>query len=274
MNTFIWFTYKRHEAFLVQSLRSVLENVSSDKRLCVVFDSYYGDSISDATMDIISNYQNKYGVEIIVTSANFYRRGNLNGTECINGMLSFFNRFQTNSDAIFKIDSDVILFKQNYINTFLSNSKYLSMGCQRHIFKPDQFDKGLIYGSFYGLKSELLEYINREVNHASNFEEYIEHVTASNPLVHDNLQEDLTFSMIIKSITSDEQRLWPEFTLGKGMMAGWQFKNNTYSNGYKFYDIINFGNRYLIKADGTDEVYRIAEKNMRESLDEYLDTKP
>lgn len=273
MNTYIWFTYADNEKMLIQSVRSVMANVTTEKRVCIVFDTFDpNNAISSSTVDEISKLQSKYDTECIITNSTFDRRHNLNGIECVRGMLDVFRRFGEKSEAIFKIDDDVIIYKQNYINKFLSDNKILSLWSQRYIVNPG--DEKYIYGSFYGMKSGLIEEIIREVNHANSLEEYIARVVSTDNIVASYLPEDQTFSLMVSSATADYEKMLVPFVVGDGFFAGWQYKNKTYANAYRHYDIITFGNRGLVPSKNPTEIRNIIADTMRDSLDEYLSTKP
>lgn len=273
MNTFIWFTFNERLDALYQSMRSVAENVRAAKRFCIVFDALnIADPVPTKALILIEAIREKYGIECLVRTSTFDREINLNGYQCLRGMLDTYVEFSDNSDAIFKIDEDTMVFKDNYINKFLSGDEYLSLGCRRKIV--NDFDLDRIHGCVYAMKSVLIKNINREVNHAISFEGYIDSITEPDSFVAHNLVEDRTFSMIIKNATSDFQRLWVPFVLGCGFFAGWQYKNKTYANAYKHYDAITYGNRGLVPyVDGmtTNEVISMT---MKETLDEFLKTKP
>ena len=257
---------------LFESMRSVAENVRAEKRFCLIFDAFnINEPVTDVCFDKIDEIRNKYGIECLVKISNFDREFNLNGMECIKGMFEAYTQFSEDSTSVFKIDDDTIVFKDNYINRFLANDEFQTFGCRKYIYSKYDIDK--LYGCFYGMKNSMINKIRREANHAASFEEYIEIITKDDISLMD-LPEDCVFATVAKSITSDYQRLWIPFVLGGGFFAGWQYKNKTYSNAYRHYDVISFGNRSLVKVDPEDDIDAVIAGIMKEALDEYLETKP
>ena len=272
MNTFIWFTFNKRAEMLLQSMRSIAENVRADKRFCIVFDAFNtNEPVTDSCLDNVAEIRRKYGIECLIRTSNFDREFNLNGMECIKGMFNVYTEISENSTSIFKVDDDTIVFKDNYINRFLANNEFQTFGCRKYVYTKYDIDK--LYGCFYGMKSPITNKMRREANHAANLEEYIEIITKPDQSLRD-LPEDCVFSTIVKSLTSDYQRLWIPFVLGGGFFAGWQYKNKTYSNAYKYYDVISFGNRPLVKLNAGEDIDVVIAGVMKEALDEYLGTKP
>lgn len=144
----------------------------------------------------IHGLQKKYQTECLVTASDFGEKSGINLFEI---MFDLFYRFSTKSEAIFSVSDNSIVLKQNHINRFLNEDKSASLAA---------IANKTINTSFYGIKSNLIMHIKREVYHNDNLEKYIKAIVANNSNEPFDFSVNNILYNIIKSTTSESQRVW------------------------------------------------------------------
>lgn len=273
MITFVWFTRAINENILMQSIRSVAENIDLEKRIHLVFENiedeegYKITTVSEEFNSQIEAIQEKHNIVVSREVSTFPRRRNLNGMECVKGMLDIYQRLASDSDAIIKIDDDVLVFNPQYIKKF-ANTGFLSLGCRKKV--DTEADFGFIYGGIYGLKTELIDNINRKIQEYGSFENMVRIFTAKYPDIQKKLPEDRTFSLIIRNTIPSYKLLWVPFSMERGFFKGWRYLNESYEDYHNRFEAVTFGNRHLINIEGYLEKNIVMATTMRAALDSYL----
>ncbi len=165
-----------------------------EKRLHIVFENiedqegYKITGTSDNFKQSIQSAQDKFGVVITQEVSTFNRKRNLNGTECVAGMLGIYKELAKDSEAVFKIDDDVVVFKSQHIARFMHIQNWLSLAC--HVNITTEADAGFFYGGIYGLKKELINLICENAGKAKSTEDYIRAMTSNTPEIQKRFPED------------------------------------------------------------------------------------
>lgn len=82
-------------------------------------------------------------------TTSFKRAGNLNGQECIMGILALFKQsIRRKSDVVVKMDCDTLLLGTTWLQQFLADKNALVTGSD---------DRGCLYGMCYALKPVLVD---------------------------------------------------------------------------------------------------------------------
>lgn len=269
ISTFIWFSHKRKEEMLIQSILSVVKNVSIPRRIVVAFDNSKGELPSQELKDVLMMAKNKFNVPCMIYLTKFDRRGNLNGIVCISNMFDIYKRFADSSNAIFKIDDDVVVFRDEYFKNFLNSDK-LVLGLERESEIDNK--ESNFWGAFYGFKTDFIkELIQIDLNEGIAGLIYQINEREKGYLNEIMYPEDIVFSHIAKALISKENRMIVPINFDRGFMAGWQYAKVSYKFYFDKFDLVNFGNIKLIK-DKTN-IVQYMRKTMEDALMEFENDK-
>ncbi len=272
MNTFVWFSYSKKEEMLRDSIRSFAINSDIPMRIVLAFDNIHGEVPSDETKTLFTEIRNKLNIECSIILTKFDRVFNLNGRICISNMYDIFSdlsKDMNENEAVFKVDDDMILFKDNYIKSFLSSDS-LVLGLYRDPIIDIDIDKEPnIWGSFYGLKKGFIKALEKNISSFGSTVAFLNNIDKSykNILTSLLFPEDIALSYVVKSIIPKEKRMILPLSMKGGFMAGWQYRKDPYSFYYDMYELVNFGNVALVKSQ---DPLRFITKTMREALDDFL----
>lgn len=143
-----YFTYRGHADLLTWTCRATLEALAHSPYVL-------GRDISIVVVDDASNPCPEAAVSELKAmgatyrTSTFKRRGNLNGQDCIMGILSEFKRsMRRKKDIAVKLDCDTLLLGTTWLEQFVKDSSALVTGAD---------DRGCIYGMCYGLKAVLID---------------------------------------------------------------------------------------------------------------------
>ena len=143
-----YFTYRGHADLLTWTCRATLETLAHSPYVL-------GRDISIVVVDDASNPCPEAAVSELKAmgatyrTSTFKRRGNLNGQDCIMGILSEFKRsMRRKKDIAVKLDCDTLLLGTTWLEQFVKDSSALVTGAD---------DRGCIYGMCYGLKAVLID---------------------------------------------------------------------------------------------------------------------
>ena len=141
---FCWFSYEKDGSILPYSVGSVLSNFPSSK--CFI----YEDGLKPIEPEHKEKLLSDNRVEIRPTW--FLRKRNLNGIECVRGILGGMQDASEDCDWVAKIDADTMIHSPNYINESLTRGikeKKLQVG-----FGKDM--SNFCWGWIYFLKKEII----------------------------------------------------------------------------------------------------------------------
>lgn len=143
-----YFTYSGHAELLSWTLEAGLKLIEHSGLK-------YGVDISFVIIDdgnrpcdevTLEKWKN-WGCEYRTSS--FRRNGNLNGQECITGILSEFKKsIKRKKDVIVKMDSDTLLLNTDWLENFIADKEALVTASD---------DRGCFYGMCYAMKPDMVD---------------------------------------------------------------------------------------------------------------------
>lgn len=213
---FCWFSYERDGSILPYSVGSVLKNFPDAK--CFIYE--------DGLRPIGEPFRTQLleqGARIRKTW--FLRKGNLNGIECLRGMLGAMKEASEGVDWVGKIDSDNIIHRSDYIKKLLEeNKERFQVGFAK---KNAVFCWGWLYFISPTILTKLLLELNR-----------------SGRMFYDptgKFAEDYTLSSLIRHTTNYNEAIYVEsFKEFHERLLFWDY-SSTLEQVTEKTNLINFG---------------------------------
>lgn len=148
MITLHYFAYQGDADFVVSTGQAVLTAISHSPYA-------YGKDITLAVVDDAANpcpqetRDKLKTLGISYRTSDFPRRGNLNGQECILGILHEFKKsLKRKKDIAVKLDCDTLILGTDWLQKFIADKNALITGAD---------DRGCVYGMCYALKPALVD---------------------------------------------------------------------------------------------------------------------
>ena len=180
------------------------------------------------------------GLGVTVVATDFARKKNLNGLECVKGVLNTLQLAAQRFEAthVLKIDPDTMLFSRELVDR-LENGAIGSIGGAAGD-KPNRF----FYGMSYILRRDVIERLIDFVSKA-DIKDLIDIVDGS-----ERFPEDYTISGICSAISPSTHVTIP-FTRGRGFHCSWPYgkKNLSTIQTITSFSSIHFGQWHLIESD-------------------------
>lgn len=125
--TIVCFCYKGDENILEYSLKAANTVFGNKIKIALV-----DDSLKPISKDILSKLKNELSCEFVYEKSTFNRNINLNGKDCIHGIVDSFIKHSKNRDGIvIKLDPDTMIMRRTVFDEFAKNDKFDYASCYR-----------------------------------------------------------------------------------------------------------------------------------------------
>ena len=228
---FVYFTYSHDQDMLQYSIRSI--NMLKSQYDIDIF------IIDDANMPMSFIPEN-----VIYIKTSFNRNRNLNGKECLIGMIQEYEKiFQyCDYDWCIKIDSDVYVNHLDWLNDIPQNHSICQIGVQSELRKNIHNEPQVCYGCFHGFNATGLYNLKKNIK---NLQYYLD--TSTEYDKHRIAEDYFSCRMICEDNCSANFYLVDNF---KGMLLYTNTNINKMYFDFKFEDncnlfINNMPNRFM-----------------------------